>query len=103
MDVGSLQAGEQMGVSGLAARGFKIPRLEIGCVFHCEVSVWAGILLELAKQQFFHAATQLLLKKLEQLSQRSGVSRRQAFEDWLTAMAGPSDVRSELTTKVGRS
>lgn len=40
----------------------------------------------MAKEQFFHAATQPLFKKLEQLSHRSSVSRGQAFEDWLTAM-----------------
>jgi hypothetical protein len=40
----------------------------------------------LAKEQFFYPATQPLFKKLEQLSQRSSVSRGQAFEDWLTAM-----------------
>jgi hypothetical protein len=40
----------------------------------------------LAKEQFFYPATQPLFKKLEELSQRSSVSRGQAFEDWLTAM-----------------
>lgn len=39
-----------------------------------------------AKEQFFYSATKPLFNKLEQLSQRSGVSRGQAFEDWLTAM-----------------
>ena len=40
----------------------------------------------MAKEQFFYPETQPLFKKLEQLSQRSGVSRGQAFEDFLTAM-----------------
>jgi len=40
----------------------------------------------MAKEQFFYPQTQPLFKKLEQLSQRSSVSRGQAFEDWLTAM-----------------
>jgi hypothetical protein len=40
----------------------------------------------MAKEQFFYPATQPLFKKLEQLSQRSSVSRGQAFEDFLTAM-----------------
>lgn len=40
----------------------------------------------MAKEQFFYPATQPLFKMLEQLSQRSGISRGQAFEDWLTAM-----------------
>ena len=39
-----------------------------------------------ARENFFHPASQSLFKKLEQLSQRSGVSRGVAFEDWLTAM-----------------
>jgi hypothetical protein len=38
------------------------------------------------KEQFFYPATTPLFKKLEQLSQRSSVSRGQAFEDFLTAM-----------------
>jgi len=38
------------------------------------------------KEQFFYPATQSLFKKLEQLSQRSAVSRDQAFQDWLSAM-----------------
>ncbi|MCH8241885.1 MAG: SAM-dependent DNA methyltransferase [Planctomycetes bacterium] len=40
----------------------------------------------MAKEQFFYPATQPLFKKLEQLSQRSAVSRGQAFEDFLTAI-----------------
>ena len=40
----------------------------------------------MAKEQFFYPATQPLFKKLEQLSQRSSVSRGQAFEDFLTAV-----------------
>jgi len=40
----------------------------------------------LAKEQFFCSATKPLFNKLEQLSQRSRVSRGQAFEDFLTAM-----------------
>lgn len=40
----------------------------------------------MAKEHFFHPQTQTLFKKLEELSRRSGVSRGQAFEDWLTAM-----------------
>ena len=40
----------------------------------------------LAREQFFLPASESLFKKLEQLSQRSGVSRGVAFEDWLTAM-----------------
>lgn len=39
----------------------------------------------MAKEQFFYPATRPLFKKLEQVSQRSGVSRGQAFEDFLTA------------------
>jgi len=39
-----------------------------------------------AREQFFQPAAESLFKKLEQLSHRSGVSRGQAFEDWLTAM-----------------
>jgi len=40
----------------------------------------------MAKEQFFYPATPPLFKKLEQLSQRSSVSRGLAFEDFLTAM-----------------
>jgi SAM-dependent methyltransferase len=40
----------------------------------------------MAKEHFFYAETPKLFKKLEALSRRSGVSRGQAFEDWLTAM-----------------
>ena len=40
----------------------------------------------MGKEQFFYPATQPLFKKLEQLSERSAVSRAQAFEDWLVAM-----------------
>lgn len=40
----------------------------------------------MAKERFFHAETPKIFKKLEELSRRSGVSRAQAFEDWLTAM-----------------
>jgi hypothetical protein len=39
-----------------------------------------------AREQFFYPAAESLFKKLEHLSQRSGVSRGVAFEDWLTAM-----------------
>jgi hypothetical protein len=39
-----------------------------------------------SREQFFHPTSESLFKKLEQLSQRSGVSRGTAFEDWLTAM-----------------
>ncbi len=39
-----------------------------------------------AREQFAIPAAEQLFKKLEHLSQRSGVSRGQAFEDWLTAM-----------------
>ncbi|MEX1028015.1 MAG: N-6 DNA methylase [Candidatus Paceibacterota bacterium] len=45
-------------------------------------SLW----LQMAKEQFFYPATQPLFKQLEQLSQRSSVSRGQAFEDFLTAV-----------------
>jgi hypothetical protein len=40
----------------------------------------------MAKEFFFHAESAKLFKKLEELTRRSGVSRGQAFEDWLTAM-----------------
>jgi hypothetical protein len=40
----------------------------------------------MAKEYFFHAESAKLFKKLEELTYRSGVSRGQAFEDWLTAM-----------------
>ena len=40
----------------------------------------------MAKEQFFYPATRPLFTKLEQLSQRSGVSRGQAFEDFLTGV-----------------
>jgi hypothetical protein len=40
----------------------------------------------MAREQFFNPATQPLFKKLEQLSQRSSVSRSPAFEDFVTAM-----------------
>ena len=40
----------------------------------------------MAKEQFLYPETQPLFKKLEELSQRSSVSRGQAFEDFLTAM-----------------
>jgi hypothetical protein len=46
----------------------------------------AGKLWPLGKEQFFYPATPSLFKKLEQLSQRSNVSRGQAFEDFLTAV-----------------
>lgn len=55
-------------------------------VFHCQATALPGKLCQLAKEQFFYSATKPLFKKLEQLSHRSGVSRGQAFEDWLTAM-----------------
>src|SRR5258708_40113949 len=44
--------------------------------------MWSGM----TKEQFFHSTTPALFKKLEELSRCSGVSRGQAFEDWLTAM-----------------
>ena len=40
----------------------------------------------MAKEQSFYQATPRLFKKLEQLSQRSSVSRGQAFEEFLTAV-----------------
>lgn len=40
----------------------------------------------MAREQFFHRESESLFKKLEHLSQRSGISRGAAFEDWLTAM-----------------
>jgi hypothetical protein len=40
----------------------------------------------MAKEQFAYPASEQLFKQLEHLSQRSGVSRAVAFEDWLTAM-----------------
>ena len=40
----------------------------------------------MAKENFFHRETPALFKKLEELAQRSHMSRGQAFEDWLTAM-----------------
>ena len=40
----------------------------------------------MAKEQFFYPETQPLFQKLEELSRRSGVSRGQAFEDFLTGM-----------------
>jgi hypothetical protein len=40
----------------------------------------------MAKEQFLHPETASLFKQLEDLSQRSAMSRGQAFEDWLTAM-----------------
>jgi hypothetical protein len=46
----------------------------------------AGKLWLLAKEQFFYPATQSLFKKLEQLSQRSSVSRGQAFEVFLNML-----------------
>lgn len=42
--------------------------------------------ITIAREQFFHPASESLFKKLESLSHRSGVSRGAAFEDWLTAM-----------------
>ena len=42
--------------------------------------------LRMAKEHFFYPETRPLFQKLEELSRRSGVSRAQAFEDWLTAM-----------------
>jgi hypothetical protein len=38
------------------------------------------------KEHFFYRETKPLLEKLELLARRSGISRGQAFEDWLTAM-----------------
>ncbi|HRX78739.1 MAG TPA: N-6 DNA methylase, partial [Pirellulaceae bacterium] len=50
------------------------------------VAIDLGILRPpMGKEQFFYPATPPLFKKLEQLSQRSSVSRGQAFEDFLTA------------------
>lgn len=40
----------------------------------------------MAKEFFAYDGTRELFKDLERLSARSGVSRSQAFEDWLTAM-----------------
>ena len=40
----------------------------------------------MATEQFFYPETGPLFNQLEQLSQRSSVSRGVAFEDWLTAM-----------------
>ncbi len=40
----------------------------------------------MAREQFAYPASESLFKKLEHLSQHSGVSRGVAFEDWLTAM-----------------
>ena len=40
----------------------------------------------MARESFSYLASESLFKKLEAVSQRSGVSRGQAFEDWLTAM-----------------
>jgi hypothetical protein len=42
--------------------------------------------MSMPKEQFFYPETQPLFKKLEQLSQRSAVSRGQAFEDFLTVL-----------------
>ncbi len=42
--------------------------------------------LPVAKEFFTHDGTRELFQDLERLSQRSGTSRNQAFEDWLTAM-----------------
>jgi len=53
-----------------------------GCKFRSVSAICGGT----AKEQFFHAQTPALFKKLEELSQRSGVSRGQAFEDWLMAI-----------------
>jgi len=58
-------------------------------VRHTEVLFWysfRAFLPDLAREQFANPAAESLFKKLEHLSQRSGVSRGQAFEDWLTAM-----------------
>lgn len=52
----------------------------------CQSNSWSGNLSALAKEQFSYAATKPLFKKLEQLSQRSSVSRGQAFEDYLPAV-----------------
>jgi len=38
------------------------------------------------REQFFYSETPPLFTQLEKLSRQSGVSRGQAFEDWLTAM-----------------
>ena len=40
----------------------------------------------MAREFFAYDGTRELFKDLERLSRRSGVSRNQAFEDWLTAM-----------------
>ncbi len=42
--------------------------------------------MSVAKESFFYPETQPLFTKLEQISQRSGISRGQAFEDWLSAV-----------------
>lgn len=41
----------------------------------------------LAKEHFFHRETNSLFKQLEEVSQRSGISRGQAFEDFLHVSA----------------
>ena len=66
---------------------------------------WLAICLLLAKEQFFYSATQPLFKELEQLSQRSGVSCGQAFEDWLTAMVSAlaaETIEGDYLAMVGR-
>jgi hypothetical protein len=40
----------------------------------------------MGKEQFVYSETQHLFKSLETLRQRSGISRGQAFEDFLTAV-----------------
>lgn len=44
-------------------------------------------LYSLSREQFSQPAAESLFHKLEELSQRSGVSRGVAFEDWLVAIA----------------
>ena len=59
----------------------------------------------MAKEQFFHAPSRSLFKKLEELSRRSNVSRGQAFEDWLTAMVcslAAETMEPEYLAMVGR-
>ena len=59
----------------------------------------------MTKEQFFHSQTPALFKKLEELSRRSGVSRGNAFEDWLTAIVcalAAETKEAEYLAMVGR-
>lgn len=51
-----------------------------------ELRAIRAVCCSMAREHFFHAETPALLKKLEELADRSHLSRGQAFEDWLTAM-----------------